>query len=169
MKFSLAATLALVTLTDAFIVGPARTIQSHHGKKMSSPLVPKTALFASQFEPEKNDVIAQIGKGIASAMVALTISFNTFGPLHSVEPAFAADGKAIGLCLLQKCRLPLLKCITNPNCMANVICINTCNGKADETGCQIQCGDIFENEAVDRSHSIRHPQRQRPPFSQPVL
>lgn len=85
---------------------------------------------------------------MASAMVALTISFNTFGPLHSVEPAFASDGKAIGLCLLQKCRLPLAKCITNPNCLANVICINTCNGKEDETGCQIKCGDIFENEAV---------------------
>jgi len=81
--------------------------------------------------------------------MALTLSFNTLGgPLQTVEPAFASDGKAIGLCLLQKCRLPLLKCITNPNCLANVICINTCNGKEDETGCQIKCGDIFENKVV---------------------
>jgi len=65
-----------------------------------------------------------------------------------LQPAFASDGKAIGLCLLKQCRLPLLKCITNPNCLANVVCINTCNGKEDETGCQIKCGDIFENPVV---------------------
>lgn len=47
-----------------------------------------------------------------------------------------------------KCRLPLAKCITNPNCLANVACINTCNGKADEIGCQIKCGDLFENSVV---------------------
>ncbi|GMH49222.1 hypothetical protein TL16_g00465, partial [Triparma laevis f. inornata] len=63
-------------------------------------------------------------------------------------PADASDGKAIGLCLLDKCRLPLAKCITNPNCLANVACINTCNGKADEIGCQIKCGDLFENSVV---------------------
>jgi violaxanthin de-epoxidase len=151
MKLSLAATFALAATTDAFTVAP-RTIQS---KTIPSATLPKTALLASPksddnntFDLFNNDVISQVGKGIASAMIALTISFNTFGPLQSVEPAFASDGKAIGLCLLQKCRLPLAKCITNPNCLANVICINTCNGKEDETGCQIKCGDIFENTAV---------------------
>lgn len=123
----------------------------------SSPVASNTQLLAS-LQPNDNDgknevldvgnVVSQVGKGIASALVALTISFNTLGPLQNVQPALAADGKAIGLCLLQKCRLPLAKCITNPNCLANVICINTCNGKEDETGCQIKCGDIFENEAV---------------------
>jgi len=28
------------------------------------------------------------------------------------------------------------------------VCINTCTGKDDETGCQIKCGDIFENDVV---------------------
>jgi len=94
--------------------------------------------------------MAQIGKGVASALLALTLSFNSLqvGPFQTVDTAMAADGKAIGLCLLQKCRLPLAKCITNPNCLANVICINTCNSAADETGCQIKCGDIFENTVV---------------------
>jgi len=50
--------------------------------------------------------------------------------------------------LLDKCRLPLLKCITNPNCLANVICINSCSSSSDETGCQIKCGDQFENAVV---------------------
>lgn len=73
-----------------------------------------------------------------------------FSLLLVISPpsALASDGKAIGLCLLQQCRLPLAKCITNPNCLANVICINTCNGKEDELGCQIKCGDVFENEVV---------------------
>jgi len=88
-------------------------------------------------------------KGLTSSILALTLSFSlSTGPLPSVQPANAADGKAIGLCLLNKCKVPLAKCITNPNCLANVICINTCNDKADETGCQIQCGDIFENKVV---------------------
>ncbi|GMI05918.1 hypothetical protein TrVE_jg411 [Triparma verrucosa] len=62
--------------------------------------------------------------------------------------ADASDGKAIGLCLLDKCRLPLAKCITNPNCLANVACIQGCASKEDEIGCQIKCGDLFENTVV---------------------
>ncbi len=168
MKFSLASTLALLHFSGAFVVGPKGIlshpkgiqshVRSHDNGKMPSPLSSPTNLLVSPdphnlprrtaAEFDHMNMITQIGKGIASAMVALTISFNTFGPLHNVEPAFAADGKAIGLCLLNKCKLPLAKCITNPNCLANVICINTCNGKEDETGCQIKCGDIFENEVV---------------------
>ena len=89
--------------------------------------------------------IENVGKVATSAMLALALSFSAVSTpgdvLSSVPPANAADGKAIGLCLLQKCRLPLAKCITNPNCLANVICINTCNGKEDEEGCQIECGN----------------------------
>jgi violaxanthin de-epoxidase len=100
-----------------------------------------------------NDLVSKLSKGFASAFLALTLSFNTFGNVTPsdfsfVQPANAADGKAIGLCLLQKCRLPLAKCIANPKCLANVICINTCNNAEDETGCQIKCGDIFENDVV---------------------
>jgi len=68
--------------------------------------------------------------------------------LATPQAALAADGAAIATCLFQKCQLPLAKCIANPKCLANVICINTCNGKEDELGCQIKCGDIFENEVV---------------------
>mmetsp|Transcript_32726 Transcript_32726/g.68820 ORF Transcript_32726/g.68820 Transcript_32726/m.68820 type:complete len:485 (+) Transcript_32726:91-1545(+) len=100
-----------------------------------------------------DDVFERVGKIATSALLALTLSFSALtGPngdfLSSVPSANAADGKAIGTCLLKKCRVPLAKCITNPNCLANVICINTCNGKADESGCQIDCGNIFENDVV---------------------
>ena len=101
-----------------------------------------------------NDIFEHVGKVATSALLALTLSFSAisapFGSdvMSTVPSAHAADGKAIGLCLLKKCRLPLAKCITNPNCLANVICINTCNGKEDESGCQIECGNTFENEVV---------------------
>mmetsp|Transcript_16331 Transcript_16331/g.23147 ORF Transcript_16331/g.23147 Transcript_16331/m.23147 type:complete len:477 (-) Transcript_16331:86-1516(-) len=101
------------------------------------------------------DIFERVGKIAASSLLAVTLSFSAFtapfpnGEVISTVPsAQAADGAAIGLCLLKKCRLPLAKCITNPNCLANVICINTCNGKEDEEGCQVECGNTFENDVV---------------------
>ena len=99
-----------------------------------------------------NALISRVGKTAAAALLALTLSFNTvMGPLSTVQPALATDAsqsKQIVGCLLKQCSVPFAKCITNPKCLANVICINTCNSAADETGCQIKCGDIFENEVV---------------------
>ena len=60
----------------------------------------------------------------------------------------ATDTGAIVSCLFQKCSLPLGKCIANPKCLANVICINTCTGRPDEIECQIECGNLFENDVV---------------------
>jgi violaxanthin de-epoxidase len=68
--------------------------------------------------------------------------------LSPSAPVQAADSVAIAGCLLKQCRLPLAKCIANPKCLANVICINTCNGQPNETGCQIKCGDLFDNDVV---------------------
>eukprot|EP00529_Nitzschia_sp_RCC80_P023379 CAMPEP_0113451600 /NCGR_PEP_ID=MMETSP0014_2-20120614/6420_1 /TAXON_ID=2857 /ORGANISM="Nitzschia sp." /LENGTH=459 /DNA_ID=CAMNT_0000342957 /DNA_START=122 /DNA_END=1501 /DNA_ORIENTATION=+ /assembly_acc=CAM_ASM_000159 len=90
-------------------------------------------------------------KNLQSAILAAGISLAaTFGPtpLSAVQPSFASDSGAIVSCLFSKCQLPLLKCISNPKCLANVVCINTCNGRDDEIGCQIKCGDLFENEVV---------------------
>ena len=125
----------------------------HNQKQQQSPVFSSTSLSASKDnnDDQTQDFISKIGKGICTSLLALTLSFNSIGfnnPASIVQPANAADGAAIGTCLLKKCRLPLAKCITNPNCLANVICINTCNGKEDETGCQIKCGDIFENDVV---------------------
>eukprot|EP00804_Cyclotella_cryptica_P020959 CCRYP_009294-RA/>CCRYP_009294-RA protein AED:0.31 eAED:0.31 QI:0/-1/0/1/-1/1/1/0/461 len=97
-----------------------------------------------------SNFIEQAGKATTAALLALSLTFSSLplAPLETVSPANAADGAKIGLCLLKKCPVPLAKCILNPNCLANVICINSCNGKEDETGCQIECGNVFENEAV---------------------
>mmetsp|Transcript_7037 Transcript_7037/g.13108 ORF Transcript_7037/g.13108 Transcript_7037/m.13108 type:complete len:484 (-) Transcript_7037:147-1598(-) len=114
-------------------------------KKISSPP-------SRDIDPTE-DIFERFGKVATSALLALTLSFSAISsPFSNVDnlvpSANAADGAAIGTCLLKKCRLPLAKCITNPNCLANVICINTCNGKEDESGCQIDCGNIFENDVV---------------------
>lgn len=70
------------------------------------------------------------------------------GGLPHPPVAAAVDSVKVGKCLLQNCQLELARCILDPKCLANVICLNTCNNKADEVGCQIGCGDLFENEVV---------------------
>ena len=62
--------------------------------------------------------------------------------------AQAADTVKVGTCLLQQCQKELAACVLNPKCLANVICLNTCNDRSDEAECQIKCGDNFENEVV---------------------
>lgn len=101
-------------------------------------------------------ITKHISKGISTFILASTLLLNINSPLAQTGPssffqppsANAADGAAIAGCLFKKCQVPLLKCIANPKCLANVICINTCNNVPDETGCQIKCGDIFENPVV---------------------
>jgi len=103
-----------------------------------------------------NNFLEQMAKGISSVLLTSSLLFtlnfniNAGGSPLSFQPpsAVAADGAAIASCLFKKCPTQLGKCILNPKCLANVICINTCNDKADETGCQIKCGDIFENSVV---------------------
>jgi violaxanthin de-epoxidase len=56
------------------------------------------------------------------------------------SPAVAADTVVVGKCLLQNCQKELAKCVLNPKCFANVICLNTCNGRKDEAECQIKVG-----------------------------
>lgn len=139
--------IAAVLVTNSFVHSFAPTFsvsRNHH-------LVLAKSNFNDEIVTTQNNILNQIGKGVASAALALTLSFHSvgIGPMHTIEPASAVtDGKSIAVCLLNKCKLPLAKCITNPNCLANVVCINLCNGKEDETGCQIKCGDKFDNPVI---------------------
>ncbi|KAK4770096.1 hypothetical protein SAY87_030628 [Trapa incisa] len=67
-----------------------------------------------------------------------------------IPSADAIDALKTCTCLLKECRLELAKCISNPACAANIACLQTCNNRPDETECQIKCGDLFENSAVDQ-------------------
>lgn len=94
----------------------------------------------------QNNWLTTLQSSASAAFVAVGITLATLTtPLPSMA---ATDSGAIVSCLFSKCQVPLLKCIANPKCLANVVCINTCNGKDDEIGCQIKCGDLFENEVV---------------------
>ncbi|XP_058002621.1 violaxanthin de-epoxidase, chloroplastic-like [Hevea brasiliensis] len=66
-----------------------------------------------------------------------------------IPSADAVDALKTYTCLLKECRLELAKCIANPACAANIACLQTCNNWPDETECQIECGDLFENSVVD--------------------
>jgi violaxanthin de-epoxidase len=85
------------------------------------------------------------GLGVKVATFAATVALG-LGVLAS--PVAAADGAAIGKCLLKSCKVELAKCVTNPGCAANLLCIQACNGRADEGACQIGCGDVFDNPVI---------------------
>jgi len=71
---------------------------------------------------------------MAAAAAALTFAPLTF----STEPAVAADTVKIGTCLLQKCQVQLARCLGDPKCLQNIVCLNKCNAAEDEAGCQIR-------------------------------
>jgi len=154
-----AVTATATSVVDAFAFTPSK-----HSPTTARRIVSPSALSAGQWSDDNDDAQFQfpslpsidgdrVAKWAGSALLSLSLMFSAVtlpGPMAelSIPSANAADGKAIGLCLFKKCQIPLAKCIINPNCLANVICINTCNGKADESGCQIECGNTFENDVV---------------------
>merc|ERR1719491_97378 len=144
-------TASKLLITDAFLPHPQASLNNVVYPNSNGSFESIAALQAKPdaTDDKRHDLMKNIGKGISSAFLGLALTFNTIGgPLQTVAPANAADGAKIGYCLLNKCKAPLAKCITNPKCLANVICINTCNSAADEIGCQIKCGDTFENDVV---------------------
>lgn len=70
----------------------------------------------------------------ANIIISLSLLFGTFGDSNN---AWAADTVKIGKCLLTSCQKELTQCILNPKCFANVICLNTCNNRPDESECQV--------------------------------
>ncbi|KAL3160389.1 hypothetical protein ABBQ32_010714 [Trebouxia sp. C0010 RCD-2024] len=63
-------------------------------------------------------------------------------------PGLAADMVKTGTCLLGNCQLQLATCIADPECLENLACLQLCNGRQDEAGCQIRCGDLYNDKAV---------------------
>ena len=95
-----------------------------------------TSAAASSFAP------ADALRGAVAALLVFGSSVMT------PAPASALDGAAIGACLFANCPAPLARCVTDPTCAANLLCIQTCTGKADEGDCQVKCGDEFSNNVV---------------------
>eukprot|EP00325_Prymnesiales_sp_UTEX-LB-985_P032324 CAMPEP_0174718248 /NCGR_PEP_ID=MMETSP1094-20130205/28390_1 /TAXON_ID=156173 /ORGANISM="Chrysochromulina brevifilum, Strain UTEX LB 985" /LENGTH=393 /DNA_ID=CAMNT_0015918305 /DNA_START=20 /DNA_END=1202 /DNA_ORIENTATION=+ len=77
---------------------------------------------------------------------AIVFSSTVVAPPEAIA---ATDGAAIGKCLLRKCQVPLARCVADPVCAANLLCIQTCTNRPDEADCQIKCGDEFANNVVE--------------------
>ena len=117
--------------------------------KSPSVFSPRPAFLETFARATQTNVVTTL-LGLAIFVGGVTGPALTLSP----SPAWAAtDPSQIVGCLFQKCSVQLGKCILNPKCLANVVCINTCTGRPDEIGCQIKCGDIFENEVVGEFNS----------------
>ena len=99
-----------------------------------------------------NDMFSS--KTRSGTAMALALFWAIMTSPFAMPPAHATtssqDSGAIVGCLFQKCALPLGECILNPKCLLNVACINTCTGRPDEINCQIECGNLFENDVVGK-------------------
>ena len=84
-----------------------------------------------------------------SALAALLVVSSTFSPLVASPALAKTDSAAIGTCLIKNCPGPLAKCVTDGSCLTNLLCIQTCTGSADESICQINCGDKFTDNVVE--------------------
>lgn len=146
--FSLVVVGASLYLSQSWTLSPISTFRSR-GPAVSSHRT--TSLWANSQEDDESGkgalpFLHQFQRTVVSTAAAIALSVSV---LTQLPPAsFATDSVAIVSCLFQKCPLPLGKCILNPKCLANVACINTCNGRPDEIECQIQCGNLFENDVV---------------------
>ena len=119
--------------------------------------------FQSSFGVITRSPLAKFKNVIASAGIFAA----TVLPPNFITPnSFAADTVAVGKCLLKSCQKELAQCVLNPKCLANVICLNTCNGRKDEPECQIKCGDLFENEVVGVFNSCAVSQKKCVPQKQ---
>jgi VDE lipocalin domain len=125
----------------------------HHHSPLAPPLRQERTVsdlnFSSPSRASKA-TIAPLQKLVGSTLLAGMLLVSSLG---FALPSFAETAKSgadIGTCILQKCKLELGQCLLNPRCAANLICINTCTGKPDETECQIKCGDLFDNEVTGR-------------------
>jgi len=145
----------LVGLVQGFVPSSPRFATVTTATATHQRLQPLAASFNNNNHDNNNinnnpmKLFKQMENTLKSALVAAAFALSTSTilapPAHATD---AAGSVRIASCLFKKCQLPLAKCIANPKCLANVICINTCNGKEDETGCQIECGNFWENDVV---------------------
>jgi len=75
------------------------------------------------------------------------------GLLVSGGPALATDVAKVGTCLLGNCQGQLARCLADGQCLENLICLQKCNGRPDEAGCQIRCGDLYQDQAIEAFNS----------------
>ena len=156
-KAQLTAALCLLSLSGAFAWAPIQNPLSDVRRVTQKNSLPRPAQSSSLnlVNPQNNNdndsplslIMENAKRSVFTTALAIGIGATALTQIPAVSEA-ATDSGAIVSCLLQKCRAPLAKCIANPKCLANVICINTCNNRPDEVECQIECGNLWENTVV---------------------
>lgn len=148
MRF-LISLLVLVSVleTNAFLTSNGLTCRTEKWGDLPKLTVAQS-LKQDEVAGREREKISSLTTWVGNAKSSLLALGLAVAAMTATVPAQAADSSAIVGCLFSKCQLPLAKCIANPKCLANVVCINTCNGRDDEIECQIKCGDLFENEVV---------------------
>jgi violaxanthin de-epoxidase len=81
------------------------------------------------------------------ALGTLACSLILSGSAYAASPA--ADPATVGKCLLSSCQSALAGCLADGGCLQNLVCVNACTGAPDVTACQIRCGDLYADQAVD--------------------
>eukprot|EP01039_Chlorochromonas_danica_P003415 gene3415-3742_t len=162
MKARLSRSMKTVALFFLVIVSLALSF-NHHDLS-----IPRTNRWVIRNRSPRDSIIslsmAREGinfKKLVSAV--LTSCILTMSPISNSQ---AADTIAVGKCLLQSCQLELAQCMLNPKCLANVVCLNACNGRKDEAACEIRCGDLFENDVVGKFNSCAVSQKKCVPQKQ---
>ncbi|KAK9827472.1 hypothetical protein WJX74_004500 [Apatococcus lobatus] len=116
--------------------------------------VPFTLFFATQ--QHRRPAASMQGTGGQWQQLMAVLREKTVAPLFAAAvgvallagPAIAADPGKVGLCLFGNCQRQLASCLTDGECLEDLVCLNLCNNKKDETACQIRCGDLYSDKAV---------------------
>ena len=113
------------------------TVRQHADRRESRPpqqpreshTLPAPQTSAERSAPEQAwQLTRQVGVSLAAAALAVVLD---------AAPAPAADTAKVGTCLLASCQKELVLCLADANCAKNLVCLQGCNGRPDETDCQV--------------------------------
>ena len=159
----------VLIIIAALLCGQMHEVQGFSNLNFQSPSLVKTRPMMKELsmKSSNSDGFGNFKEVMKKSKLILATAGMVLGTLATPGlPAFAADTAKVGACLLKSCQAELAECITNPKCLANVICLNTCNGKKDEAECQIRCGDNFENDVVGKFNACAVSQKKCVPQKQ---
>lgn len=119
-----------------------------HRSRPSIKLCPVSALPTRTTESTKPQGILShtLKSSLATALAACTL---VVAPLSLPPSVFAVDNGQVGTCVLRNCQGALAQCLADATCVENLVCLQACNGRPDETECQIKCGDRYQDKAID--------------------
>jgi hypothetical protein len=78
---------------------------------------------------------AAVKSTAAATALALALGLGAAG-----GPALANTAAETGACVISKCQSELARCITDEKCLESLVCLNSCEGKPDKSGCQVRRG-----------------------------